>query len=134
PVALLKAPPRPEPLLEAIHGPPGARIEDQLLDRDRPDRDRRDQKPDHHQLDHKVGVLEQIPDRNRRAGRHGISLRLSLPPVPPKVTKLGRKTRAQAAPPRRLAGADWINARLPARVAVGVMPEPSLPTRGLPRR
>src|SRR5262249_10183549 len=95
PIELLQGLPGPERLLETVHGAPGARIKNELLDRDRPNHDRCHQEPDHHQFDHQIRVLEQIPDGKRRGGRHGISFPAvqGLPAVPPKVTKLGRKTR-----------------------------------------
>src|SRR4029079_13023349 len=77
-VELIERLARPERLLEAVHGPTGARIENQLVDRDRPHRDGGDQKPDHHELDDPVRMQEQLPHRKRcGGGRHGISLRVS---------------------------------------------------------
>src|SRR4029079_7420308 len=62
----------------SVHGLASARIEKQLVDRDRPHRDGGDQKPDHYELDDPVRMQEQLPHRKRcGGGRHGISLRVS---------------------------------------------------------
>src|SRR5438067_1961019 len=53
---------RKEGLREAIPRASGARIKEELLDRDRPDHYRCDEQPDHHQFDYQIGILEEIPD------------------------------------------------------------------------
>src|SRR5437660_1901474 len=46
----------------------------------------------------------------------------------------GVQTRAQDAPPPRLAGADWINAGLPDRLAAAVAPAPPRRPKGFRER
>src|SRR6185503_15933134 len=48
---------RPERLLEAVHGALGARIEENLVDRDRPDPDRAGQQPQHDCFHDPVGCM-----------------------------------------------------------------------------
>src|SRR5258705_3214320 len=58
-IEFLERLPRPESLLESIHGSAHARIKKGLIDRDRPNPDRAQNKPDHHSLDDPVRLPEQ---------------------------------------------------------------------------
>src|SRR4051812_48497629 len=64
---------RPERLLELIHGPLGAAVEQKLFDRDGPYPDRADQQPDHHCLHKPMGLPKQSEQRyvGRTQARHG---------------------------------------------------------------
>src|SRR6266566_3654281 len=71
---------RPEGLLESVHRLAGARIEDELVDRDRPHPYGAGHETDHHRLDDPVGLPEQGENgeiRRRRIGwEHDSSFRL----------------------------------------------------------
>ena len=55
--------PGPERLLEAIHGALGARIQEHLVDGDRPDPDRTGKQPQHDRFHDPVGLQEQCDQR-----------------------------------------------------------------------
>ena len=67
----------PERLLEAVAGPADAREQQGLVDGDRPDPDRANDQPDHHRLDHPMGLPEQMEHRQigrgqRQGRRHDV--------------------------------------------------------------
>ena len=55
---------RPERLLETVHGALGARIQEHLVDRDRPHPDRTRQQPQHHRFHDPMGLQEQRDQRD----------------------------------------------------------------------
>src|SRR5215470_1229695 len=65
----------PERALERLHGAPRARVEDRLVDHDRPHPDRRRQQAEHDRLDDPMGLQEQGQQRKVRGSQRQRRLR-----------------------------------------------------------